>query len=178
MKTYFWIIFFWLLVGCGNQKIKPKAAAAQVTVLCQTHEPYCGGAYPGPGMENGHTFPMQNKTFLLKKGNSNDPQQPVLQNLLTTHSGQIQLSLMPGTYSLISPEKILPFNDFLATHQRGKSSEFFHDQDTSCFGQWYRSADFTFEVIANQSNEYIFTRYTNCFSGHNPCSHYMGPLPP
>jgi hypothetical protein len=50
-----------------QSKKKPKAAAAQVTVLCQTNEPNCEDAYPGTGMENGHTFPMQNKTFLVKK---------------------------------------------------------------------------------------------------------------
>jgi hypothetical protein len=177
MKNYWWLIF--LISGsCNTAKNHADSTLITLSITCQTHEPYCGGAYPGPGQENGFTFPMQNRTFCVKQGSSNDSLSPILQTLKTNDEGILQVKLKPGTYSLIDPDKALSFSEFLTKHQRGKQSDFFHDQDNACFARWYHSADFTFEVNPNQNLEAVFTRYTNCFSGHNPCSHYDGPLPP
>jgi hypothetical protein len=177
MNNY-WRLIFLTFASCSTVKKQVDSALSTVTITCQTHEPYCGGSYPGPGQENGFTFPMQNRTFLVKQGSSNDSLSPILQTLKTNDEGILQVKLKPGTYSLIDPDKALSFSEFLAKHQRGKQSDFFHDQDSTCFTRWYHSADFTFVVNPNQNIEAVFTRYTNCFSGHNPCSHYDGPLPP
>jgi hypothetical protein len=130
--------------------------------------PYCGGAAPSPEQENPKPHPKAGIKLLIRKGNFNDPQTPVIDSLVSDADGNFKIQLAPGTYSLIEPWKK---EKYIVPQDR----QYLH-YDTACYRKMYHESDYTL-VVKNKMKDVAITFQRHC-QWQQPCAQYDGPLPP
>lgn len=121
----------------------------------------------------GFTNPLANEVFYLYKDER--PASVVDMIKLTTDAeGTFSIDLKDGTYSIISEDKALPIDEFIA--KKKVVDQFYTYSNDDCFETWRTTPDFTIEL--SKSAEEVVTISERCFTGDNPCMKYTGPYPP
>jgi hypothetical protein len=147
---------------------KKKAVQYAVEGTIFEIQPYCGGAAPPPELEHPIPKPKEGIKLLIREGNYNNPEEPVIDSLISDKEGKFIIKLAPGTYSLIEPWKKGKF----AVPQNSQYTTY----DTACYRKRYYESDYTL-VVKNKMKDVAITFQRYC-SWSQPCVKYDGPKPP
>ncbi len=158
-------------VGIESSTVQKDTYTLYINVT--EYRPHCGGMAPTPEMEANMTQPMSGMIYYLYKGerptNMSD-----FTKVVANNEGLIELEIVAGTYSMVTEDKLLSFDEFITL----KKVEGIHysNQPDSCYEEWRQHADFNVELVSD-STMYLSINH-RCFTGVNPCLEYTGPYPP
>lgn len=172
------ILLIGLFNGCIGSKPIPNAKSDSLvntytvsgSVLQQF--PYCQGARPTQEMLTIVTTPVAypNKTFYVRKGNTNTKNGEIVNHFTTNSEGFFSLSLLPGIYSIIVEEQLNAINPKKYITETQKVNE-------SCLIDWWGKPYYLLEVKDQNINSLNFTFMHRCFLNTDiPCVDYKGPL--
>ena len=155
-----------------NKENRPKDTI-KITGSAMVHHPYCGGAAPPPGMENGRLVPMQREVFYLVL--ADDSLKTPYKRFEIDDSGFFEIYVKPGKYNIFHEDKMLPFKEFYTIKSQNipKNSE---NQDIKCYKDWYNRPNATINTEKDTIVDIVISE--RCFVGLNPCLFYNGPYPP
>ena len=165
-------------VVTSEQTVKPdnvdfEKEKSNVNISVYQHIPYCGGAYPDEDQLN-NSHPMTNTDFVLI--NLKDSSKTIVK---TNASGTLELNLPSGNYAIQETFKNCSFEEFQLKNPVIKTGDYFQIGDEECYKTWWSSYLGTFTVVSHENGKsLIFTLYSACFTGNNPCLYYNGPYPP
>jgi hypothetical protein len=94
--------------------------------------------------------------------------------VIANHEGVIEIRLEPGTYGMITEDKMLPYDEFLAQNKVEKL--YYQNRSDTCFEEWRNRADFGVELSSDTTQSIKIVR--QCYTGINPCIRYTGPYKP
>ena len=186
MTRYFALCFATVLAvfelsSCANAKRQGEPLVFNVVIKFQKHEPYCGGAYPDPGQENGWISPMSNQQYAIFKAQNDTVKHShkakVLDIFTTNELGVIETKLPAGYYYAVMIDKTLPFEKFYEKYEI-LSDQYRQSAGRSCFEEWYETPELRFQVLENGNNSFEKTFYSACFTGLLRCVGWVGPYPP
>ena len=170
------------LSSCGDVKNLDGAVDAAdniwkgkhtLSVTFQSHRPYCGGARPTEEQMGGITNALANEVFYIYKDERPSSVTKMIK-VTTDAEGKFSIDLKNGTYSVISADKALPIDEFIA--KKTIVDQFYTYSNDKCFESWRMTPDFTIDL--SQAAVEVVTIPEKCFTGDNPCMQYTGPYPP
>ena len=177
------LMFGFALGSCGDLKESVDGAVDSadniwkgkqtLSVTFQSHSPYCGGAAPTEEQEAGITKSLANEVFYLYKDERPASVTEMIK-VTTDAKGTFSIDLKNGVYSVISADKALPIDEFIA--KKKIIDQFYSYSTDSCFETWRTTPDFTIDL--SKPAEEVVTVSEKCFTGDNPCMKYTGPYPP
>ncbi len=169
----FLIIFGTFLISNINKSKVIKTDLILVKGTINIRKPYCGGAPPPHEEEFGIFYPFANTEFYLVF--ENDSSRKAQYKIVTDERGCFEIYIKPGTYSLFSKQKMLPFEEFYEINKEVSNSNLM-SWGKSCYKKWYNTPDFVFTA---SRDTFLFVEYgESCYTGMNPCLIYNGPYPP
>lgn len=145
----------------------------KLDVTLSSHRPYCGGAAPDPEQEQGSTTPLSGQVFYLYEGERPASVSQMVK-IRTDLEGHFSIDLKTGVYSVISEDKTLSLEEFIAKHKI--IDQFYSYAPDSCFEEWRNRPNLVVDLSSNESRN--LTIEEDCFTGNNPCMLYTGPYPP
>lgn len=145
----------------------------KLTVSVSEYRPHCGGMAPTPEMEANITRPGNGMVYYLYE-DSRPTNKSDFTKVTANNAGIIELELKPGNYSMITEDKMLPLDEFLAIHK--VEGIHYSSQENSCYEEWKNAANFNVELVSDTTMQIQINH--RCFTGINPCLQYTGPHPP
>lgn len=158
------------LAGCVSSQ-----NTCSVHVHLVDHKPYCGGAFPTSDQLKGFVEPITGNVYRLIADTVILEFSEKGKELFFNDSGEVQMELKSGGYSLVLADKWLPVEDFM---QKYSSSDprLYRIKGRECFEKWKSSVDFSFTLSSDTS--LVFIRKNHCNTFWNPCIEYIGPASP
>jgi len=158
----------------SNQKEKisslNKKQPHNVVISINTHDPYCGGAFPRESDLN--KFSTGSYNYLLINTTKHDTSTVKSDSL-----GFIYLNLEIGKYEVRELYKDMPFAQFQEKN-KPKVNQSLLVFDPECYKKWWSDNLLKIEIIESTSiNKFTATITKRCFTGLNPCIIYNGELP-
>jgi len=164
--------FFFIAVNvyAGGKKVTITGTATETQEVLS-------GIRPTEEMEKEwkRAKPSANKTFYIRKGNTNKYTKKVYCKFTTDSSGNFKITLPPGTYCIVEKVKRdkLTIPDYSVQNKALPNYSHFQVGDKKCFDEWYGQCDATVEVKDKNITGLIF----NIHHGHNAPCVQGGPIP-
>lgn len=152
--------------------------SVHVKLVVQTRHEYCDSPILSPEVlqKIQAPRPMANVTLYLRKGNVNDPDAPILEEIKTDSAGRADFFVWEDTYLLVDARK--KDRKFVDSRYRLTPNADMHSPaNKACFEKWLSEPDLV--IAANGSMKEItltLTYHIPCrYSGH-PCAQYGVPI--
>ncbi|MFM2376723.1 MAG: hypothetical protein RLZZ165_1820 [Bacteroidota bacterium] len=135
---------------------------------------YCGGAPPTPEVEEEarRPKPYANQVFIVRGGDENDVDKPIVERIRTDGNGDFRVELTPGTYCMVLEEKEKARDPNALRRNYQVVNE-------ECDQKWLRVCELSFTVAGQDISGLRLTLNQKCnVISLSPCITYDGPLPP
>ena len=184
MLKFILVSFLGLLTACSTSKevesSKNEVKEFDVVIKATTTQVYCGGAKPSEEIKKELGTPKQapNVKIYIRKGDTNNFNNEIDDELVSNDSGVVKTSLPAGTYSLVFENKKdrATYNHLLEKY--GKETSYQTAIDTNCLKTFFAEPNGVLVVGENNENEITVNRVLRCQWTRIPCSNYKGELPP
>jgi hypothetical protein len=174
MKKILFFSLVLILISCGIfTKPSTKKNTIAVEIKGTAFIPFCGGMEPTK--EQGTYEALSNEEYALFT--VNDCQMRVKKKMVFTLNelGTAAFSIEPGTYALISTDKLLPLAELKKKYHINDQLHYTNGSD-ACFELWKSKNDLILNITNDTVISYVQKR--KCWTGNNPCLEYTGPAAP
>jgi hypothetical protein len=178
--------FFLLLIGlaisfggCKSKKMN-KDGKVKIEVSVTQTKSYCGGASPTAEVlkQLNTPKPLADKTFIVRKGQENDLNEPIIAQFTTNELGVSSFRLPPGNYIITDIERAdtKKFTQLMETYS--EPTENYGKINVPCLSNWLKRPYIKFTVNEGEPLQLSFNIRQNCDWEAIPCVQFTGPLPP
>ena len=176
MKKVLFFSLVFVFISCGVfTKITAVKKTNKVEFKGLAFIPYCGGMEPTQEQKKETYEALSNEKYALFT--VNDGPRRVKKKMVFTLNelGTAAFSIEPGTYALISTDKLLPLDELKKKYHINDQLHYTNDFD-ACFELWKSKNDLILNITKDTVINYVQKR--KCWTGNNPCLEYTGPAAP
>lgn len=181
------IIMAALLLGaCANntsnlvdQSSEGEEAKYEVRLHLTSTKAYCGGAKPPQELldELNTPKPMDSTPVFLRKGTTNNIEQPIDYAMTSNEDGWAKAQLPAGQFSVVFADKKDQQTYDSLFNKYKSSSRMYKAIDTTCLQSYFRKPEKVIVVEKKGANTFEVKDRIHC-SRSVPCATYTGPVPP